>query len=59
MCGAPDLFNFRDVVSVDDEQMLKPEYDADGVHLNAAGYAALAASITRPVTTPPVMYQTV
>lgn len=56
--GVRDLFNFRDVVSSDDET-LNPAYDYDGVHLNSAGYAAIAASITRPVTTPPVMYQTV
>jgi len=56
--GVRDLFNFRDVVSSDDET-LNPAYDYDGVHLNASGYAAIAASITRPVTAPPVMYQTV
>lgn len=54
--GARDLFNFRDAVSADDETLM-PAYDADGVHMNAAGYAAEAATITRPVTTPPVMYQ--
>ena len=56
--GALDVFNFRDAASADD-LTLRPEYNADGVHLNAAGYAALAASITRSVRTPPVMYQTV
>lgn len=56
--GARDLFNFRDAISSDDET-IRPEYDADGVHLKPAGYGALAAAITRPVTAPPVAYQQV
>lgn len=56
--GARDLFNFRDAVSTDDETLM-PVNDADGTHMNASGYAAEAATITRPVTTPPVTYQTV
>ena len=53
--GAREMFNFRDAASADDAT-IRPEFDADGVHLNSAGYAALAAAITRPITTPPVMY---
>ena len=56
--GARDLFNFRDAVSADDESLM-PAHDVDVTHMNAAGYAAeAAATITRPVTTPPVMYAT-
>lgn len=43
-----DVFDFAAAVSNDDET-LRPEFDADGIHLNAAGYAALAAAVTRPV----------
>lgn len=56
--GARDLFNFAGSISTDDET-ITPEYNSDGIHLTAAGYAANAGAITRPVTTPPVMYQTV
>jgi lysophospholipase L1-like esterase len=56
--GARDYFNFAGAISDDDETIL-PAYNAGGVHLNAAGYGKLAAAITRPVTTPPVTYQTV
>ena len=48
--GVRELLNFRDVVSSDDET-LNPAYDYDGVHLNAAGYAAIAASISKLVIT--------
>lgn len=54
--GARDIFDFAAAMSTDDET-IRPEYDADGVHLNTVGYAAVAAAITRPVTTPAVVYQ--
>lgn len=43
-----DVFDMSAAVSADDET-LRPEFDADGIHLNTAGYAAMAAAITRPV----------
>lgn len=43
-----DVFDMAATVSLDDET-LNPSYDADGTHLNTAGYAAMAAAITRPV----------
>ena len=48
---ARDLFGFGTAVSADDET-LRPEFDADGIHLNAAGYAAQVAAINRPITSP-------
>lgn len=43
-----DVFDMSAAVSSDDET-LRPEFDADGLHLNTAGYAAMAAAISRPV----------
>lgn len=43
-----DVFDMAAAVSTNDET-LNPAFDADGVHLNTAGYAAMAAAITRPV----------
>lgn len=47
-----DTFDFVPVVSSDDETII-PEYDSDSIHLNRAGYAALAASIARPISSDP------
>lgn len=46
--AARDVFDFVPAVSSDDETIL-PEFNTDGVHLNTAGYAALADTITRPL----------
>lgn len=43
-----DVFDFAAAISDDDETIL-PDFDADGVHLNTAGYGALAAVIGRPL----------
>lgn len=56
--GARDVFDFAASISTDDET-ITPAVDADGIHLTTAGYAANAAAIIRPVTTPPVMYQAI
>ena len=57
--GAMDCFDMVPAVSADDETLL-PEYDSgDGYHLNTAGHAALASVVDRPITTPPVVYQTI
>lgn len=53
--GIRDLFDFAAAISADDET-IRPEYDADGLHLNTVGYAALAAAITRPITSPAPVY---
>lgn len=53
-----DLFEFASSISADDET-ITPAFDADGIHLTTAGYAQNAAAIVRPITTPPVVYQTV
>lgn len=50
--GIRDLFDFAAAVSTDDET-LTPEYDADGVHLNTAGYTRLAAALNRPIIPTP------
>lgn len=42
-----DVFDTASVVSTGSS--LRPEFDADGIHLNTAGYAAMAAAITLPV----------
>lgn len=49
--GIRDVFDFAGAVSADDET-IRPEFDADGIHCNAAGYAAMSAAITTPVTSP-------
>lgn len=45
-----DLFGFAASISGDDET-ITPAYDADGVHLNTAGYAQNAGTLVRPLTT--------
>mgnify|MGYP002759800807 CR=1 FL=1 len=53
--GVRDVFLFHDAVGGD---TMAAEYDSgDSQHLNDAGYQKLAEAI-RPVTTPPVQYQT-
>ncbi|MBE7701276.1 SGNH/GDSL hydrolase family protein [Oerskovia sp. Sa1BUA8] len=49
-----DLFDYDAAVAIGDA--LRPEYDSDGVHLNAAGYAAARATVSRPVTAPAIQY---
>lgn len=44
-----DLFDFVGAVSLDDETLID-SIDADGIHLTAAGYVAVAGAITRPLT---------
>lgn len=51
-----ELFDFNATVA--NGNALKPEYDADGTHLNTAGYTAEAA-ILRNLTSPAVAYATV
>lgn len=46
-----DVFDMSAAVSLDDET-LNPAYDADGIHLNTAGYAAMAAAISRLLVEP-------
>lgn len=43
-----DLHDFVGAVSLDDETLID-SIDADGIHLTAAGYSQVAASITRPL----------
>lgn len=45
--GLRDVYDFADAIGSPPD----PAYDADGVHLNNAGQAALLATITRPLTT--------
>lgn len=53
-----DTFDFATAINNGD--VLKPQYDSgDQLHLNTAGYIAEVATITRKITTPPVMYQSV
>lgn len=50
--GFRGVLDFASVVSADGDT-IRPEYDSgDGGHLNTAGYAAEAASITVPLTAP-------
>ena len=46
--AARDVFDFVPAISGDDER-ISPGFDADGIHLNTAGYAAVAGAITRPL----------
>lgn len=46
---ARDVFDVVPAISGNDEA-ISPGYDADGIHLNTAGYAAMAGTITRPLT---------
>ena len=50
---AREVYGFAAVVSSDDET-LRPEYNADGIHLNTAGYAAEAAILGRLTSPAPV-----
>lgn len=51
------VFDFSTVVRDTATGGIKESYNGDNVHLNTAGYAAEAASITPPVTAPPVLYK--
>lgn len=53
--GARDCFELAAAISSDDET-INPAFDADTVHLNAAGYDAVQLAVNRPITSPPVMY---
>ncbi|MET3349653.1 UNVERIFIED_ORG: lysophospholipase L1-like esterase [Arthrobacter sp. UYEF1] len=53
--GVRDVFDIAAAISSDDET-ITPAYDADGTHLNAAGFGQVQAAVNRPVTTPPVQY---
>lgn len=55
--GTRDVFDFSAAVSSDDETII-PEFDADGIHMTTAGYAAMSGAIARPVTAPPLVYAT-
>lgn len=50
--GMRDLFNIVPAVSSDDETLM-PAFDVDGIHLNTAGYAAIAGVIPETVTPAP------
>lgn len=49
--AARAVFDFVPAISSDDEN-ISPGFDADGIHLNTAGYAAVAGAITGPLTPP-------
>ena len=50
--GLRGVFDFASIVSNDGDTLI-PAYDSgDGTHLNTAGYAAEADSITTPITAP-------
>ena len=55
--GIRDVFNIAAAISSDDET-ITATYDADGTHLNAAGFDQVQLAVNRPVTTPPVQYVT-
>lgn len=46
-----DVFDFAAVVD-DGTGQIKPEYNADGLHLNTAGYAQLAGAVNTPIISP-------
>lgn len=46
--AARDVFDFSAAIS-DNDESINPGFNADGIHLNTAGYAALAASVDRPI----------
>lgn len=50
--AARDAFDFVPAISRDDEN-ISPGFDSDGIHLNTAGYAAVAGTINRPVVYSP------
>lgn len=43
------VFGFAAAIS-DDDETIRPGFDADGIHLTTAGYAALADAIDEPLT---------
>lgn len=49
--GVRDVFDVSAALSADDET-IRPEFDADGIHANAAGGAAKVAAINRPLFEP-------
>lgn len=49
-----EILQFAAASSADDEA-LRAEYDADGIHLNTAGYGALAAVLPRTLTSTPAV----
>lgn len=53
--GAIDVYDIASAIS-DDDETIRAVFDSDGTHLNAAGFGAVQASFTRPVTSPPVQY---
>lgn len=46
--GARDRFDIIPAVSTDDETLM-PAYDVDGIHLNTAGYAAIAGVVPETI----------
>lgn len=46
--AARDVFDVVPAISANDEA-ISPGFDADGIHLTTAGYAAMAGTITRPL----------
>ena len=50
--GTRQVFNIVPAVSTDDETLM-PAFDADGIHLNTAGYAAIAGVV--PTSTLPAV----
>lgn len=50
--GARQVFNIVPAVSTDDETLM-PAFDVDGIHLNTAGYAAIAGVIPASVLPAP------
>lgn len=46
--AARDVFDVVPAISGNDET-ISPGFDADGIHLNTAGYAAMAGTLTRPL----------
>lgn len=55
-----DVFDFNAATVDVDGESIRPEFNSgDDTHLNTAGYVALAGAITRPVTAPPVVYQSI
>lgn len=50
-----EVLPFAAAASADDE-VLRPEYDADGIHLNTAGYGALAAVLPRTLVSTPAVF---
>lgn len=53
--GTRDVFDFAASIS-DDDETIKPEYNADGTHLNTAGYAQNALAVVRPIMAPAPLY---